>query len=119
MSISSDIAALLDSVAGLGVPEDRSFNIIKLLQSNSPEVSRRDPKYVHGAEAGDFYFHGKERPLVQGEVGFIVMPLATRRVWVEWLPGRAGFVRQHAEKPLEALRPGRKRAPDLARARLR
>jgi hypothetical protein len=102
MPISRNAATLLDSVAGLGVPEDAGFNIIKLLQSNSPEVSRRDPKYVQGAEAGDFCFHGKEQPIVQGEVGFGMLPLAIKRLWVEWLPGRAGFVAQHAEKPLEA-----------------
>ena len=102
MPISRNAATLLDLVAGFGVPEDAGFNIIKLLQSNSPEVSRRDPKYVQGAEAGDFCFHGKEQPIVQGEVGFVMLPLAIKRLWVEWLPGRAGFVAQHVEKPLEA-----------------
>jgi hypothetical protein len=103
MSISSNVAALLGSVAGLGVPEGAGFNIVKLLQSNSPEVERRDPKYVQGAKAGDFFFHGKERPIVQGEAGFVMQPVVLKRAFVEWLPGRAGFVAQHADKPIGAL----------------
>jgi hypothetical protein len=102
MNISASAAAILEAAEGLGAPQDDSFNLVKLLQANNPELSRDDPKYVRGAEAGDFLFRGRERPIVKGEVGFIMQPYAVQEAWLEWLPERAGLVTKHAQIPPEA-----------------
>jgi hypothetical protein len=102
MNISASAAAILEAAEGLGVPQDDSFNLVKLLQANNPELSRDEPKYVRGAEAGDFLFRGRERPIVKGDVGFIMQPYAVQEAWLEWLPERAGLVTKHARIPPEA-----------------
>jgi hypothetical protein len=102
MNIPASAKAILEAAEGLGVPQDDSFNLVKLLQANNPELSRDDPKYVRGAEAGDFLFRGKERPVLKGDVGFIMQPYAVKEAWLEWLPERAGLVTKHTRIPPEA-----------------
>ena len=79
--------------------DDLALPFIKLLQSNSPEVSRRDPGYVSGAEAGMFLNTVTEE-LHDGEVGLIFVPCYYSKTFIEWVPRQqgGGFVKEHATR---------------------
>jgi hypothetical protein len=84
----------LDKHAGEGISkrlEDNTLPLIRLLQTNSPEVDRRQPAYVEGASAGDWYFRDAPEQIVRGEVGFLFQPLYSQHAFVEWKPERQGF----------------------------
>jgi hypothetical protein len=100
---SSEInAQFLSSIAGMGVPQDDTLEQVKLLQSNSPELDRRQAKFVPGASAGDYLFADRKPPVVNGEKGFRAQIIAMRPAWVEKLPGNAGTVTEHPLRPTDA-----------------
>lgn len=86
--------------SGRGTSTDAHDNIIpmgRILQKMSPEVDKKNPNYVQGAEVGDIYF--KNLPLIiKGEEGFIFQPCDYKWGYVEWIlrgkggGGGSGFV---------------------------
>lgn len=87
--------------------EDTSIPLIYILQDNSPQVKRRDPAYIEGAEPGDIWLKGINK-IVKGKVGIVVQPCAFGKDWVEWVPrgegggGGSGFQGRHPDLPRNA-----------------
>jgi hypothetical protein len=99
---SADWLEHAERFAGRGVStrhEDQLIPRIYLLQQNSPQVIKRDSKYVLDAEPGDFYLKTALRPIRSGLTGVEVVPCCMRRSWVEFLPLRQGFVTEHDQPP--------------------
>jgi hypothetical protein len=71
--------------------EDNVLPLVRLLQTNSPEVNRRNAGYVEGANPGDWYFRDAPKEIVRGEEGFDMQPLFLDHVYVQWKPDRGGF----------------------------
>ena len=67
----------------------------KLLQQLSPEVQRRRPEYIEGAEAGMIINVATQRLYSSIDV----VPAAYIHHYVEWRPNRGGFVADHGDKP--------------------
>lgn len=86
--------AALEAARGATVSrrlEDNVLPLIRLLQTNSPEVNRRNAGYVEGANPGDWYFRDAPKEIVRGEEGFEMQPLYIDHVYVQWKPERGGF----------------------------
>lgn len=92
--------------AGEGVSTSAADNLVPLvyfLQTNSPQVNRREEKYVPGAEPGDIWLKGAPTgsEIVKGEDGLIFQPCFFYRSVGEWVPrgeggqGGGGFVAEH------------------------
>lgn len=66
--------------------DDLAIPFLRVLQKGSPEVNKRDDKYVEGAEAGMF-FNTLTKELWDGEeTGIIVIPAAYTPSYIEWWP---------------------------------
>lgn len=92
--------------AGEGTSQSRDDNLtpfVAILQTNSPQVNKRDPKYVEGAEPGDIMLAGLNT-IWSGERGILFLPCAVDREWVEWKlrDQGGGFVGRHRDRPAEA-----------------
>jgi hypothetical protein len=102
-------AELLDLAAqhaGEGVSnraEDNLLPLIYIEQTGSPHVDKRSPDYIDGDEPGHFRLSNALDPIRNGVEGIEVIPCAMKRVWIEWLPNRQGFVAEHAEMPADAV----------------
>ena len=76
--------------------EDVTIPRLKILQAMSPEVNKHDGKYVDGASTGDIIntvtstLYNESNPL-------IVLPVAYKRLFLEWTPRESGggLVAQH------------------------
>lgn len=93
--------------AGKGVStaqEDNIVPLIYILQTNSPQVNKRDPKYIEGAEAGNIWLRNSADPIVDGEAGFLFQPCAFYKDFVEWIPRKkgGGYVGRHDSIPADA-----------------
>jgi len=66
--------------------EDLALPMINLLQSNSPEVDKKDEKYVEGAEAGMFINSVTKELYTEIEM----VPAITRHRFIEWVPRKLG-----------------------------
>jgi hypothetical protein len=71
--------------------EDNVLPLVRLLQTNSPEVNRRNAAYVEGASPGDWYFRDAPVEIVRGEEGFEIQPIMIDHVYVQWKAERGGF----------------------------
>jgi hypothetical protein len=97
----ADVNALLLATAGIGSEnvqrDDLAIPRIAILQSNSPQVKKGDPKKIAGAEEGDFLDNVQQLVLAKGEAGFLFIPAAYRRSNLEWVPQSkgGGFVADH------------------------
>lgn len=79
---------------------DLSTPIISVLQSNSPQCKRSDPKYIEGAKEGDLY-NNVTNEVYDGEHGLVVVPCYFEKVFIEWRPNRGGLVGIHkSDTPL-------------------
>lgn len=56
---------------------------LQILQKMSPMVDEDDPKYLAGAKAGMLYNTVTQR-LYDGKEGFIIIPCAYRRSYIQW-----------------------------------
>lgn len=68
---------------------------LKILQALSPEVNKRKPEWIEGAEPG-MICNVATRKLYSD---INVVPAAYIRHHVEWLPNRGGFVADHGDDP--------------------
>lgn len=97
--------------AGAGTSSSADDNIVPfivLLQDLSPEVKRRDPAYVEGAEVG-YLLNKASRQLWGPEDVLEFQPCAFQRAIMEWVPrdNGGGLVQRHpflgsAEESLKA-----------------
>lgn len=77
--------------------EDLPRPSLRILQSGSPQVNEKDAKYVEGAKMG-MIFNTSTRGLYPGEEEAEQLVILIAKYWpkyIEWLPGRKGFVAEH------------------------
>ncbi len=129
-AISAEMAAELAEDAGAGTSQSADDNIIPfivLLQDMSPEVKKRDPEYVEGAEVGmllnkatrQLYASDAKQAEETGLPLLAFQPVAFDRAVIEWVPRNAGggFVARHEirgtiDNTYQAI--GAKQVPDAA-----
>lgn len=95
------------AMSGLGTSSDRADLLVPflgVLQDNSPQVKRREDKYIEGSEAGMIIRTDINR-VYSGETGVPFVPCVFQKRWVEWVPrmdgggGGKGFVASHYVRP--------------------
>lgn len=88
--------SFLDAFGGEGLehisPEDLQIPRLKVLQALSPELDEAKPVYNDAAKNGDFYL---TLPGVSLKKSVEVIPLHQATFWIEYLPGRGGYVGRH------------------------
>ena len=115
--------AILDRMAkdaGKGTStaqEDNIIPLIYILQAQSPQVNKRSPEYIEGAEAGSIWVRNSPHPIVKGEEGILVQPCHFFKNWVEWRPrdSGGGYVSQHDDRPPEAQQSADPKNPNKVR----
>lgn len=80
--------------------EDVALPWLKVLQDMNDEVKKKHPKQVAGAEPG-FFFNTVTQQLWDGDEGIILLPVAYRRSFTEWVTRKngGGFVADHGSDP--------------------
>lgn len=75
---------------------DMAIPFLRVLQKGSPEVDKNNPKWVEGAEAGDF-INTVTREIWAGKDGVYVIPISYTKSFTEWRPRKqgGGFVKDH------------------------
>ena len=81
-----------DAAKGLGKigQEDLALPFLKILGQLSPEVNKRDGKYVEGAEPG-MIFNSVSGELYDGVKGINVIPCFYKLEYIEWKDRGEGF----------------------------
>lgn len=76
---------------------DNIVPMIYVLQALSPQVNKRNPNFLEGAEAGAIWLRNSSMPIVSGDVGFAFQPCHYSRDIVEWIDrdSGGGFVARH------------------------
>lgn len=106
-AVPAHLAGLVLEDAGKGIStaqEDNLVPLIYILQALSPQVNKRNPSYIEGAEAGSIWLRNSASPIVDGEQGILFQPCYFTKDWVEWVPRDAGggYVARHREFPAGA-----------------
>lgn len=104
--VSQSLADKMASKGRAGVSSAMDDNVVPLiyiLQYQSPQVLKKNEKYVQGAEAGMAWFRGTHKVVDTENEGMLVQPCFFSRCWIEWMPDRGGFVERHAERPDDAV----------------
>ncbi len=98
LKLVSNEILLEDQGSGIEGLETQDLMIprIAILQSGSPQLEKRNAKYVKGGEAGSI-FNTVLQSTVDGEQGITIVPIKYRRAYIEWKPRSAGggFVHDH------------------------
>ncbi len=116
----AEIAAFMDEDAGKGAATRASeigIPFLGILQDLSPQVKKRDPAYIEGAEVGMIINTGSKE-IYAGEDGVLFIPCFYKTCNVEWTPRDkgGGWVAEHPiDTPLlrGADRPDPKKPPRL------
>lgn len=69
--------------------EDLAIPFLRVLQKNSPQVNKRDDRYVEGAEVGQFY-QSVSQELWDGDEGIDIIIIYQTPSFIEWKPRDAG-----------------------------
>lgn len=98
----AELAEMMRADKGKGVSTSQSDNLVPLvyiLQPLSPQVARRNPAYIEGAEPGMFWLRNAPVEIHSGDDGILVQPCYFMKDWVEWRPrdSGGGFVARHQE----------------------
>ena len=74
-----------DANQGLGNlgMDDLAIPFLRILSDTSPQIKKRDPLYIEGAESGMIY-NTLTKDIFDGEVGVKVIPCAYQRQYIEW-----------------------------------
>ena len=74
-----------DANQGLGNlgMDDLAIPFLRILSDTSPQIKKRDPLYIEGAESGMIY-NTLTKEVYDGEVGVKVIPCAYQRQYIEW-----------------------------------
>lgn len=97
-----------EAFAGAGFDEvrteDAAIPFIRILGQLSPQVNKRDGKYVQGAEAGMLY-NTVQNATYDGEKGVLVIPCYFAPRYLEWKPRASGggFVASYTPDEAEPL----------------
>lgn len=96
-----DALYALAADAGQGLDEttaaDFSIPFLRVIQSLSPQLSKKDKEYIPNAKAGDF-FNTVTREVFDGETGILVVVSHYKTVYNEWRPRElngGGFIRSY------------------------
>tara|TARA_R100001443_G_scaffold24201_4_gene36435 strand:- start:16459 stop:17247 length:789 start_codon:yes stop_codon:yes gene_type:complete len=83
--------------------DDLTIPRLKILQALSPEVNKRDGGYIEGAAAGDVV-NTVTKQLYTEDNPLIVLPVAYKRMYLEWQPRESGggLVNQHTDASILA-----------------
>lgn len=108
-ALPAHLRTVLAEDAGKGLSTKREDNLIPLiyiLQSQSPQVLARNPKYIKGSSAGDIWLRNSLHPIVGGDEGFLWQQCYFSKDWVEWKPrdSGGGFMGRHVAPPSDAVR---------------
>ena len=99
-SIAVPSAFMEDANSGLEniTAEDLTIPRLKILQALSPEVNKNDGKYIEGAASGDIT-NTVTKDLFTEETGCLVIPVAYKRMFLEWQPREngGGLINQHTD----------------------
>mgnify|MGYP003637108356 FL=1 len=81
------LAGMFEEDANVGMDnmssDDFALPFLRILAQLSPEVNKRDAKYVEGAEAG-MIFNTVTKQAYDGEKGLNVIPCHYKREYIEW-----------------------------------
>ena len=74
-----------DANKGLGNlgMDDLAIPFLRILSDTSPQIKKRDPLYIEGAESGMIY-NTLTKEIYDGEAGVGVIPCAYQRQYIEW-----------------------------------
>lgn len=94
----TELAAFMEEDAGKGVSTssaDVGIPFFGILQDLSPQVKKRDDKYIDGAEVG-MIMNNASNELYAGEDGILFIPCFFKSALVEWIPRDkgGGFVQE-------------------------
>ena len=102
-SIAVPSAFMEDANSGLEniTAEDLTIPRLKILQALSPEVNKRDGKYVDSASAGDV-INTVTSKLYNEDNELIVLPVSYKRLFLEWQHRESGggLVKQHEDQAI-------------------
>lgn len=88
----SELAAFMEEDAGKGVSTssaDVGIPFLTILQDLSPQVKKRDDKYIEGAEVG-MILNTATGEVYSGEDGVLIIPAFFKSSLVEWIPRDKG-----------------------------
>jgi hypothetical protein len=98
----------LDEFAGAGISvaqEDNLMPFLGIIQKNSPQINKKQEKYIPGTEAG-MLFNTATRVFYPAEdeekdTGFLCIPITYSKQYVEWVPrdSGGGYVASHDAPP--------------------
>jgi len=89
---SADVMSLVSTYEGVGLDYDTSelqIPFIRILQALSPEINKRDPKFIEGASTGDI-FNNVTGKYYDGEEGIIVIPCYQETKYLKFVPRDSG-----------------------------
>jgi len=74
-----------DANQGLGNlgMDDLAIPFLRILSDTSPQIKKRDPLYIEGAESGMIY-NTLTKEVYDGDAGVKVIPCAYQRQYIEW-----------------------------------
>lgn len=91
--LSAELADMLAQDAGGGMENmttsDMAIPRLSILQSNSPQVKKREGTYIEGAEEG-MIIDTVTSQIFNGEEGIYVVPCSYRKTHLEWIPREKG-----------------------------
>lgn len=70
-----------------------SIPFVRILQTKSPQLDKRAPEYIEGAEEGQF-FNNVTKKIYGEKINVIILKF--EHIYIEWLPERGGFVDVHS-----------------------
>jgi hypothetical protein len=116
----AELESAMAKYAGAGVSKAQDDNLVPLiyvLQPLSPQIDKRDDKYVEGAEPADIWLRNAATPIVKGEEGIAFQHCFFSIDWVEWVPRDkgGGFVARHKTIPEDAKKTADPQNPNRVR----
>ena len=74
-----------DANQGLGNlgMDDLAIPFLRILSDTSPQIKKRDPQYIEGAESGMIY-NTLTKEIFDGDKGVQVIPCSYQRQYIEW-----------------------------------
>jgi hypothetical protein len=91
-----------DTMAGFEdlTQQTMAIPFVRILQQLSPQVNKKDPAYVEGAEEG-LLFNTITKEVLGSSVS--VIALKFERIFIEWKPQRQGLVGYHTPEHAEQI----------------
>lgn len=114
------LANRLAADAGKGVStrqEDNLVPLVYVLQPLSPQVDKRGPEYIQGAEPGDLWLRNSSTPIIKGDEGLLFQPCFFTIDWVEWVPRTkgGGYIARYPDCPTDVVKTPDQQNPNKIR----